>query len=361
MSYFPPYIDAFGIHMPTYEARLQDFLSAYRSIFGQEAQLDPAVPDYQLLSVFAKALDDTSALVLQAYNSRNPAYASGQALDLLLPQYGIAREPGETDAEVRRRMNLATASSSVFSLDAMEAELRRISGVSQLLIRVNDEDTTVDSIPGHTIAAYVNGGNAGLVASAIWRKKPPGIGTYGTVSRSVTDEQGNSHTVKFSRPTLLSISFRIELRSYSGFDEAAVTAAAKSLSYPASSMASISILPMPDTSETADPDMPAMIMDVSTLTWARPPVRCRTSVPAKRKILMPTPEPVSMNDAIMKNGIASVVKESSPLTDFWTMAIMDADGYIATVGNFINENGLLFSNDSFIMPRIHWTFPTQRS
>ena len=77
MSYFAPYIDASGIHMPTYEDRLQDLLSAYRTIFGQEAELSPAVPDYQLLSVFAKALDDTSALVLQAYNSRNPLYASG--------------------------------------------------------------------------------------------------------------------------------------------------------------------------------------------------------------------------------------------------------------------------------------------
>ena len=228
MSYFPPYIDAFGIHLPTYEDRLQDLCSAYRTIFGQEAELDPAVPDYQLLSVFAKALDDTSTLVLQAYNSRNPAYASGQALDLLLPQYGIAREAGESDASVRARMNLATASRGVFSMDAMEAELRKITGVSHLLIRVNDEDTTVDSVPGHTIAAYVNGGNAGQIASAIWRKKPPGIGTYGTVSRTVTDEQGNSHIVKFSRPTLLSISFRIELRSYDGFDEAAVTAAMRS-------------------------------------------------------------------------------------------------------------------------------------
>ena len=87
MSYFAPYIDSAGIHMPTYEDRLSELEAAYRSIFGIEAGLDPAVPDYQLLSVFARALDDTSALVLQAYNSRNPMYASGQALDLLLPQY----------------------------------------------------------------------------------------------------------------------------------------------------------------------------------------------------------------------------------------------------------------------------------
>ena len=138
IAYFAPYIDASGIHMPTYEDRLQDLLSAYRTIFGQEAELSPAVPDYQLLSVFAKALDDTSALVLQAYNSRNPLYASGQALDLLLPQYGITRNPGESDASARARMRLASAARGAFSMEAMEAALRQISGVTHVRIRVND-------------------------------------------------------------------------------------------------------------------------------------------------------------------------------------------------------------------------------
>ena len=95
MAYFAPYIDGTGLHMPTYEDRLSDLVTAYRSIFGIDSELSESVPDYQLLSVFAKALDDTSALVLQAYNSQNPLYASGQALDLLLPLYGLAREAGE--------------------------------------------------------------------------------------------------------------------------------------------------------------------------------------------------------------------------------------------------------------------------
>ncbi len=140
MAYFAPYIDETGIHMPTYEDRLSDLCDKYRAIFGQEAALDPAVPDYQLLSVFAKALDDTSAYVLSAYNSRNPGYASGQALDLLLPLYGIRREPGETDASVRQRMNAAIASRGIFTFDALAAALREIAGVSHFLIRANDED-----------------------------------------------------------------------------------------------------------------------------------------------------------------------------------------------------------------------------
>ena len=222
MSYFPPYIDAAGIHMPTYEDRLQDLCSAYRSIFGLDAELSPTVPDYQLLSVFAKALDDASAFVVAGYNSRNPAYASGQALDLLLPQYGLARLPGETDAEARAWVKTALSSLGCCSVDAMEAEIRKVPNVTHVLIRVNDENSTVDGIPAHTIAAYVNNGNAGLIASAIWTKKPPGIGTYGTVSRTITDPQGNQHVVKFSRPASQYVLAHVVLRAYDGFDRTAV-------------------------------------------------------------------------------------------------------------------------------------------
>ena len=121
MSYFAPYIDGTGVHMPTYEDRLDDLVTAYRNIFGVEAELSASVPDYQLLSVFAKALDDTSALVVQDFNSRNPMLASGAALDLLLPQYGITRASGETDASVRSRIRTALAARSTNSYDALLA------------------------------------------------------------------------------------------------------------------------------------------------------------------------------------------------------------------------------------------------
>ena len=222
MSYFAPFIDDFGVHMPTYEDRLQDLCSAYRTIFGQEAELTPAVPDYQLLSVLAKALDDTSAFVVSAYNSRNPAYASGQALDLLLSQYGIVRNAGETDAEVRARMNRALAVNGNFTLEAMEAEIRNVNLVKDVLIRVNEANSTVDGIPAHTIAPLVISGNTNRIAEAIFRKKPPGIGTYGTTTKQVSDGRGNTVSVSFSRPTLLMLQFRVVVRAYDGFDSAEI-------------------------------------------------------------------------------------------------------------------------------------------
>ena len=58
MSYFPPYMDDSGIQLPTYEDRLSDLCAAYRSIFGQEAELLPGVPEVEdvLFSVSGRQL-----------------------------------------------------------------------------------------------------------------------------------------------------------------------------------------------------------------------------------------------------------------------------------------------------------------
>lgn len=219
MSYFAPYIDGTGIHMSTYEDRLEDLTEAYRNIFGIEAELGPAVPDYQLLSVFAKALDDASALVLQAYNSRNPAYASGNALDLLLPAYGLTRAAGETDASVRARIRHSLAGRSTGTADALLAAVKGAEGVRDARLYVNDTDNT-DSIgiPGHSIAVVTAGGNGEAVAQAIFDKKPPGIGTWGSTTVTVPDAQGNDHPVSFTRNTDKMIVVYLFIRVLEGGD-----------------------------------------------------------------------------------------------------------------------------------------------
>ena len=45
MACFTPVIDSSGIQLPTCENRLSDLCAACRSIFGQEAELSPAVPE----------------------------------------------------------------------------------------------------------------------------------------------------------------------------------------------------------------------------------------------------------------------------------------------------------------------------
>ena len=226
MPYFSPYIDGSGIHMPTYEDRLEDLAEAYRSIFGMESELCESVPDYQLLSVFAKALDDVSALCLQAFNSRNPMYAAGSALDLLLPQYGISRNEGETDAAVRVRIRHALAGRGSCSADALLAAVKNARSVKDAILYVNETDTTDEAgIPGHSIAVVTRGGNAQAIAQAIYDKKAPGIGTYGTTSAGAVDPEGHIHTVNFSRYTDKIVYIYLFIRVLDGGDQEAIRSA----------------------------------------------------------------------------------------------------------------------------------------
>ena len=203
MAYFAPYIDGSGLHMPTYEDRLSALCDSYRSIFGLDAELSESVPDYQLLSVFARALDDTSAL------------------DLLLPMYGLARLPGETDAAARSRIMTALSGNGRSMADNIEAEIRKVPSVRQTLIHVNDSDTTdAQGVPAHSICCLVQAGKSDPIAAAIFRKKAPGIGTYGSMTKTVVDDNGVSHAVSFSRPNQSYVTFSIHIILYDGYDPA---------------------------------------------------------------------------------------------------------------------------------------------
>ena len=223
MSYFPPYIDASGLHMPTYEDRLAALCESYRSIFGLESELSESVPDYQLLSVFARALDDASALVLSAFHQMNPQYASGQALDLLLPQYGLARLPGETDAAVRSRIVTSLAGAGRTMEANLIAEIRKVPGVQKAALYVNDTDAAdARGIPAHSLCAVVQAGSLQRIAEAIFRKKAPGVGTFGTTSKQVVDENDVSHSISIYRPVASFITFDLQVRTYDGFDDSLI-------------------------------------------------------------------------------------------------------------------------------------------
>lgn len=120
MSYFAPYLDENGLHMPTYADVMEHLVSNYRQIFGQDIYIGEDSQDYQLLSMYAKAWDDLQAVILDTYNARNPMYATGSALDLLLPIVGIRRLPATPSTvilKVRGTAGTALPSGSI-ALDA---------------------------------------------------------------------------------------------------------------------------------------------------------------------------------------------------------------------------------------------------
>ena len=314
--YFYPYISGNGVQIPTYAERLEALVSAYRNIFGSNINLEVSSPDYQLLSVFARALDDLTQIILLDFASRNPQYASGVGLDLLLPLHGLVRggassstvpltltgtpnavlpeapqvlddagylwacqtagiqlnengtalvsavcttpgavsapagtvqhlvspvsgltsavnalpaTPGteaETDASCRNRLRAAASAPALGTLDAIRNGVLSVSGVSDCVVLENTGDAADDrGIPAHSICVLFQGGNANQVAQTVFDKKAPGIGTYGALALTVTDDWGGEHTVNVQRITNAAVALTLELTPLSGYDASTVPAA----------------------------------------------------------------------------------------------------------------------------------------
>ena len=317
MPYTSPYLDAAGMHIPTYEERMESLLTGYKQIFGTDVYLEADSKDYQLLSLFARAVDDLTAAVTEVYSARDPNYASGNALDLLLPLNGIRRRsatygtvtltltgapgavlpsgmqarddqgylwritesvtlgddgkadavatcltsgailapagsittihtptstwnsvtnaepsnPGrdvETDAAVRERRSLSVSLPSRGILDGMRSALADLDGVQYVSVLENAEgEADANGLPAHSVCAVVDGGTDDDIAKTLYLKKSPGVMTYGTSSAVYTDEWGNKNTMRFTRPTAVTVTVNVTLKKLDGWDDETMQAAIK--------------------------------------------------------------------------------------------------------------------------------------
>ncbi len=257
MAYFSPYIDGEGLHMPSFDDRLSELWDRYCEIFSADPETDSSAPDYQLLSLLARALDDVSQFVRQVYDSMNPGVepdgvgfyyitgyqtapaATGNALDLLMTQYGTAREyiqggyPGRVidDVRCRRKMMSALAGKGSLDVKALEAAVTDVYDGLDFPVKVylNDTDTT-DSlgIPPRSVAVVVDALGTGSdkrtqqVAQAIFDHLPPGIGTYGDTEVTVKDADGGEHTIRFSKAETLIMYTVLYVTKQPGADESVI-------------------------------------------------------------------------------------------------------------------------------------------
>ncbi len=90
-GYFAPYIDATGLHLPTYNAILADNLLQYKNIYGASVYLGIDSSDYQRISVESLKQSDTCNALQYVYNSRSILTAVGTALDSIVKP--ITRKP----------------------------------------------------------------------------------------------------------------------------------------------------------------------------------------------------------------------------------------------------------------------------
>jgi len=116
----------------------------------------------------------------------------------------VAASPGEdreTDEELRLRFRNGKFDRATNTYDAIYSALINLDNVTEVTIYENDT-STVDGngVPAHSFLPIVSGGLSQDIGNAIWENKPTGILSYGNTSVNVTDIQGGTHVVSFSRP-----------------------------------------------------------------------------------------------------------------------------------------------------------------
>jgi uncharacterized phage protein gp47/JayE len=106
----------------------------------------------------------------------------------------------ETDSELKlRRLELLQRRGTA-TIEGIRNEVLTVLDVLQAVV-VENTTTQVDGggRPPKSFEVFVLGGTDSDIANAIFRSKPAGIETHGSISESVIDSQGLAHTVKFSR------------------------------------------------------------------------------------------------------------------------------------------------------------------
>jgi uncharacterized phage protein gp47/JayE len=123
----------------------------------------------------------------------------------------VVGEDEETDAELRVRRENSTSALGQNTTDALYARLLNIEGVTDALVFSNGTNGTVEGVPAHQFLSVVEGGAAADIANEVWINTPQGIASYGTTTETITDSQGFSQDVKFTRPSEIDIYFKVDI------------------------------------------------------------------------------------------------------------------------------------------------------
>lgn len=107
----------------------------------------------------------------------------------------------EDDTSLRKRFNKGILGSGSATINALYGELYRIEAVEDVYIDVNEMDEVINGIPPHSFECHVIAPESQeqLIAEAIFRKKPVGIKTHGSIEKTVLDKANKPHQVKFSK------------------------------------------------------------------------------------------------------------------------------------------------------------------
>ena len=143
------------------------------------------------------------------YNSQNPSFASGCALDILGSRYGVQRLDDESDSNYRIRLLSIQSGSGQLSgsgcFDRLYNKLFAINGVTDVQINLNETQYQEGFLPPNSYEVMVLGGDESAIANAIWNCHPVGITLVGSNSFTIIDCTGVCRPISFTRPKLVPI------------------------------------------------------------------------------------------------------------------------------------------------------------
>lgn len=133
----------------------------------------------------------------------------------------VVGQPIETDVELRARQIISVAIPSQNMVDSTVAGIASVAGVTRYKVYDNDTNLTDENgIPGHSIAAVVEGGLDADVAEQVYLRKGPGGGTYGSASYNYVNASGIPNIIYFSRPIYTSIDVTVTVKPGIGYSSA---------------------------------------------------------------------------------------------------------------------------------------------
>lgn len=125
----------------------------------------------------------------------------------------------ETDVEFRARREQSVARDAQAIIDAIYAEVRSVTGVTQTTVLENDTNTGPDAngLPAHSVHVIVVGGNDQDIGEAIFVKKTLGATPFGSTTVQINDDQNIPHDISFSRPVQIPIFVEVNLTTFSNY------------------------------------------------------------------------------------------------------------------------------------------------
>lgn len=137
-------------------------------------------------------------------------------------QFAADAIPGyltESPAELRARHASVLVGEGKATAEGVpvRAAVLAVTGVTDVTVEINDTNVIVNGVAGYSMRVTADGGLDSDVAAAIWNSKRLGGGTSGLITVVVVDDDGENHSIKFSRPSVVPIQVDVTVTAGSGF------------------------------------------------------------------------------------------------------------------------------------------------